>query len=142
MSTIKFFVIEDGEPFSISQMSEPEGYSIGLCVKKLLPNTNSEDYWFDVDTCLFDEDEVEPEFGLLRCYKDNPNEGVFESRIPHPIPKKILDSLHGKTFRVYPKQYGLSPWGKKVEIRFESLPKEGVKASELIAAALKTQKVN
>lgn len=144
MSTLKFYVIENDKPFSLSQMSEPECYSIQLCVEGLLPHANG-DYWFDANTCLFDEDIDEPEYGLLRCWKENPNaknESDIESKLPHPLPKEVLDTLEGKTFRVYPVQYGLSPWGKKVEIRFESLPKKGVKASDLIQLALQTQTVN
>lgn len=142
MSAIKFYVIEDDETFSLSQMSEPECFAIEQCVYGRIPEPEG-NYWFEIDTCLFEEDD-ESEYGLVRCCKENPNPkdgSERESKIPHQVPKELL-ALHGKTFRVYPVQYGLSPWGKKVEIRFESFPQQGVKASDLIQAALQTQKVN
>lgn len=77
--------------------------------------------------CLLDdvpEAELgEPDFGLLRCFTHNPapkNGTVLESRLPSEFPQKALDALAGKTFRVYPRQLGLSPWAKTVEIVFEN----------------------
>jgi hypothetical protein len=92
----------------------------------------------------------------------------MESRLPHPIPQDILTKLAGKTFVVHPRQLGLNPWGKKVEVIFESVEapapapapaptpvpppvpvpdpappkpvvKAGIPVSALIAAALKAQ---
>lgn len=142
MSYLKFFVKEDGREFPICDMSEPESAAIGECVNDLIPYS-TENYWFEADTCLFDEDEAP--YGILRCYTHNPspsNGSVLESRIPHAIPQDLMSSLSGKTFFIQPRQLGLNPWGSKVELIFESLlPKEepvkGIKASVLIAAALK-----
>lgn len=78
----------------------------------------------DYDEQDDDEDYVEPAYGLLRCFTHNPsprNHSMYESRIPHPIPQKVLDKVAGKTFRVRPRQLGLNPWGDKVEITFESV---------------------
>lgn len=87
--------------------------------------------------CLWDEyDENlgEPAFGILRCFQHNPapkNGSLLESRLPCEFPEKLLKEFAGKTFRVYPRQLGLSPWGAKVEIVFEE------PTSVLVAAALK-----
>lgn len=141
-TTLKFFVTENGNKFPISQMSEPESYAIQRCVEQLLPN-HTDDYWLEVDTCIFITDgEEEPEYGLVRGFTANPNPkngSQAESKIPHPIPLDIVKSLQGKTFHVSPTQYGLNPWSFTVEIRFEDVGLLGIKASELIAAALRTQ---
>lgn len=120
-------------------MSEPESSAIAECVEALLPKSKGA-YWFEADVVLFDEDE--PPYGLVRCYQKNPNPkngSLSESQLPHPLPQELLDAVEGKTFRVHPKQYGLNPWGATVEIKFGTLSKKGVKASDLIAAALQTQ---
>lgn len=171
-TTLKFFVKENGNDFSVSDMTEPESAAIGECVDDLVPNTYDSVYWLETDTCLFDEDQEgdeEPKYGLLRCFTHNPNPqngSLLESRLPHPIPQTILTKLSGKTFRIYPRQLGLSPWADKVEVVFEAVEpapvppqpvpdpqpepapapapapsppepvKPGIKASELIAAAL------
>lgn len=142
MNAIKFYVNENNKRFSIKDMTEPECYSISECVDLILPTPNG-NYWFEVDTCLLDIEECvdqdEPSYGLVVCYQENPTPkdgSLGESRIPHPVPKELLDALQGKTFHIDPKQYGLSPWGKNVEIVFESV-KKGILASTLIAAALK-----
>lgn len=138
MSSLKFFVNENNNRFSISNMSEPECYSISLCVEALLPSPKG-NYWFEVDTCLLEEEDDSPSYGLVQCYQENPTPkdgSLGESRIPHPVPKELLDAVQGKRFHVDPIQYGLNPWGKSVEIVFESV-KKGILASTLIAAALK-----
>jgi hypothetical protein len=143
MSSLKFFVKEDGREFPVCEMSAPEGAAIGECVNDLIPYT-TDSYWFEADTCLFDEDEAP--YGILRCYTYNPTPkdgSMDESRIPHPFPTELMEALSGKTFRVHPRQLGLSPWGTKVELVFEapsvsaSVRVKGTKASALIAAALK-----
>jgi hypothetical protein len=105
-------------------MTEPESAAIEECVDDLLPMSKGT-YWFEPDLCLLDEDEDEmPSYGLVSCYTENPRPkdgSLGESRIPHPLPKELLDALQGKTFRVYPRQLGLNPWGEKVEIVFETL---------------------
>jgi hypothetical protein len=148
-TTLKFFVKEDGSDFGLCDMTEPESAAIGECVDDLLPNSYTTTYWFQTDTCILDSDDDEdPAYGLLRCFTHNPtpkNGSLMESQIPHPIPQSVLDSLAGKTFRVTPRQLGLSPWGSKIEVTFESVAvsapaaKTGIKASDLIAAALKAQ---
>ena len=140
MSSISFLVYENNSQFSISDMSEPESASIAERVDALLPEPKGS-YWFEVDVCVFEEDE--PPYGLVRCYQENPkpkNGSLGESRIPHPLPPELLEAVEGKTFQVQPKQYGVNPWGAKVEIKFDTPSKKGVKASQLIAAALKTEK--
>ena len=126
MTSIKFTVFENDSLFSISQMSEPETFAISLVVDDLLPKVKGDTYWFEVDTCLFPEDledeDEEPEYGLVKCYQYNPtpkNGSLGESRIPHPFPEEAFNALKGKTFLVHPKQYGVNPWGKKVEIKFQ-----------------------
>ena len=134
MSSIKFTVMEDDSLFPTSQMSEPEGFSISLCVEGLLPDVGGKDYWFEVDMSPDDpEDEVEkegeeeemyegPKYGLVKCYQQNPNpknSSWGESKIPHPFPEEVFNDLKGKTFLVSPVQYGVNPWGKKVQIVFE-----------------------
>lgn len=149
MSSIKFFVKEDGREFSVCEMSEPESAAIEECVDDLIPAQFkwSTELWFEVDLinlCVLDDEEEESEWGVLRCFTHNltpKNGSLLESRVPHPFPTEVLQALSGKTFVVYPRQLGVNPWGKKVEIVFESvLPKEepvkGIKASALIAAAL------
>jgi hypothetical protein len=170
-TTLKFFVKENNNDFSVSEMTEPECAAIGECVDDLLPHPYSLEYWFETDTCLFEEeeDEEEPTYGLVRCFTHNPaprNGSLLESRLPSEIPQAVLTKLAGKTFRVHPRQLGLSPWGEKVEVRFEALspepspappvppvpipqpepepapapaPKVGVPVSHLIARALAAQ---
>lgn len=145
MSSIKFFVKEDDKDFPVWQMTEPESAAIGECVDDLVPHESkwADKYWFEADLCLLDEDEAP--YGVLHCFTHNPspkNGSLLESRIPHAIPEEVLQALSGKTFVVHPRQLGLNPWGKKVEIVFESIlpaekPVNGIKASVLIAAALK-----
>jgi len=148
MSFLKFFVKEDGGDFPICHMSEPESAAIAECVDDLVPSKYqmmSNTFWFETDVCMLDEEDEEPPFGLLRCYTHNPNAkngSLGESRIPYTMPDDIVASLAGKTFRVNPRQLGLNAWASKVEITFESvapkeLPVKGIKASTLIAAALK-----
>jgi hypothetical protein len=170
MSTsLKFFVKENGGDFPISHMTEPETAAIEECVDDLIPSEHKyTSYWLEAETCLSPEDEdededdafEEPVYGLLKCYTHHPNPKSFSiagSRIPHPIPSDLLKQLAGKTFRVYPRQLGVNPWGEKVEIMFEdtkvaptvvsaptvseavSAPKGGMKASVLIALALKAK---
>jgi hypothetical protein len=147
VTTLKFFVRENDNDFSISQMSEPESAAIQECIDDLIPHEFqfSETCWVEADTCFSGEedDEDEPTYGRLRCFTHNPhprNGSIVESRLPFPIPQALLQTLAGKTFQVYPRQLGLNPWGKKVEVVFEAPPvKSGIKASALIAAALKAQ---
>jgi hypothetical protein len=147
MSYLKFFVKENGRPFSVSEMSEPETAAIAECVDQLIPNTYqyTSDYWLEVETCLIDEEfrDEEPEYGIVRCYTQNPNPkngSLGESRLHHPFPKELAEKLYGKIFHVTPRQLGLNPWGHSVEIIFEDprpkTPLGGIKASALIAAAL------
>ncbi len=166
-TTLKFFIKEDDSDFGLCEMTEPESAAIGECVADLLPSSYTANYWFEVDTCILDSDDDEdPMYGLVRCFIDNPqpkNGSLMESRLPYPIPWSVLDSLAGKTFRITPRQLGLSPWGSRIEVTFESLSsapivpalaklpeilqsisadvsvKKGIKASDLIAAALKAQ---
>ncbi len=139
MSTqIRFFVYENDNLFSISQMTEPESAAIGECVHYLLPSTfTMRNFWMEVETCLFDEDEdededgeyKEPDYGLLKCRRHNPkpNNGSWgNSSIPCVIPDEILQLVNGKRFEVHPRQLGLSPWGAKVEVQFETLPSSTV----------------
>lgn len=149
MSFLKFTVLENGKKFSVSHMTEPECAAIEECVNALVPDNHwrSDSIWLEPDLCLFgeDEEEEEPDYGLLRCFTHNPhpkNGSLLESRIPHEVPKDLLEKLAGKTFRVYPRQLGLSPWADKVEIVFEKHSPtdahvKGIAASVLIAAALK-----
>lgn len=135
--------------FPVSMMTEPETAAIAECLDDLIPSKQT-DYWFEPDLCILDEefykDGEEPDFGLLRCYTHNPNPkngSLNETRIPYPIPREVLANLSGKTFRIEPRQLGLSPWAKIVEIVFESVslpPTTGVKASDLIRSALHQQK--
>ena len=134
-STLKFYVREDGRDFSISDMTEPESAAIAECVSDLIPSRfqYTMNYWFEVDVCILeesDEDEdseeeyQEPTYGLLRCFTHNPrprNSSQMESRLPWQIPQEVLTSLAGKTFRVYPRQLGLNPWGKTIEVKFEDI---------------------
>jgi len=176
-TTLKFYVKEDDRDFAVCDMSEPEAAAIGECVDDLCPNAWGTGYWFEADTCILDYDEEgdgdyeEPKFGLLRCFIHNPNPrngSLMESRLPHPIPQDILTKLAGKAFVVHPRQLGINPWGKKVEVIFESVEapapapapaptpvpppvpvpdpappkpvvKAGIPVSALIAAALKAQ---
>lgn len=148
ITSLKFFVREDDKDFSVSHMTEPESAAISECVNDLLPSRWDSDYWFEADTCLFGDEEeeseeeyVEPEYGLLRCFTHNPhprNGSQLESRIPFPIPQEILDNLAGKTFRVQPRQLGLSPWGAKVEISFEALSAPAPPVAVAVAVAVPT----
>ena len=178
-TTLKFFIKEDDRDFPVCDMTEPESAAISECLDDLLPQTYTTNYWFEVDTCLFDEDDddQEPVYGLVRCFTHHPipkNGSVLENRLPYPIPQTVLDSLAGKTFRIHPRQLGLSPWGVKIEVTFASVSAErqpplsapivpalaklpeilqaisadvsiptamktGIRASDLIAAALKAQ---
>ncbi len=158
MTTLKFFVRENDKDFPVSHMTEPETAAIEECVHDLIPHDFqfSETFWFEADTCFGgeDDDDEEADYGRLRCFTHNPNPrngSVLESRLPFPIPQALLALLAGKTIQVFPRQLGLSPWGQKVEIVFEGVApapatapaptpaKSGVKASTLIAAALKAQ---
>lgn len=172
---LKFFIKENGSDFGICDMTEPERAAISECVSDLIPDKYLFDaVWFEVDTCIltdedddsFDEDDTyeEPKYGLLRCFRHNPNPRYFtsmKSKLPTDFPQDVLDKLAGKTFRIYPRQLGVNPWGVKIELRFESVepvvlpavvpepavvpaqaepPKNttsGTPASVLIAAALK-----
>lgn len=140
MSTqIRFFVYENGNLFSLSQMTEPESAAISECVHDLLPSTfTMRNFWMEVETCLFDEDDdededgeyKEPDYGLLKCRRHNPkpNNGSWgQSSIAGPIPDDILQLVNGKRFEVHPRQLGLNPWGDKVEIQFETLSSPGAK---------------
>lgn len=130
-TTLKFYVREDGQDFGINCMTEPECAAIGECVDDICQSDWGKNYWFEADTCLLDEDDgdedddyVEPTYGLLRCFTHNPaprNYSIYENRIPYDIPQDILNKVAGKTFVVRPRQLGLNPWGKKVEILFESV---------------------
>jgi hypothetical protein len=147
MSFLKFFVEENGTDFPLCHMSAPEMDAIEECVDALCPEPTSPDYWFEVDTLPELSTEVEEEeevpYGVVWCYKHNPNPkngSVLESRLPHTLPDELIHALSGKSFVVHPRQLGLNPWGKEVRIRFEELvPKKGIKASDLIAAALRSQ---
>lgn len=168
LTTLKFTVREDDREFPVCDMSEPESAAIEECVNDLIPREfqYTDTFWFDVDTCFAGEDEGEDmvEYGLLRCFTHNPapkNGSLLENRMPFPFPKQVLEELRGKTFRVDPRQLGLNPWGTKVEVVFEGAPVgplhattpvgplhpttpakksvAGIKASDLIAAALKAQ---
>lgn len=148
VTAIKFTVREDDRDFPVCDMSEPECAAIEECVEDLIPYTfkNAESFWFETDTCFAGEDDDEEmvEYGKLRCYTHNPNPqngSLLESRLPFSFPSELLEQLGGKTFRVHPRQLGVNPWGTKIEIVFQDLapkkPTSGVKASDLIAAALK-----
>jgi hypothetical protein len=146
IESLKFTVKENGNLFSASEMTEPESYSIEVEVNDLLPKPEGE-CWFEVDRTVWDNEcDEDPEYMVLRCYKLNPtpkNSSQMESKLPAPLPANLLDAIAGKTFRVHPKQYGLSPWADNVEIVFEPVNKtKGLPASYLIAEALKTHPVN
>ena len=119
MTSLKFHIFENDDMLPLSQMTEPETYSIGLCIEDLLPQPNG-NYWFEIDMFLLDEDGEEPAFGLLYCYEDSPK----HEKTSRPLPKELLDTVEGKTLRLEPKQYGVNSWGKKVEVRFETLTNE------------------
>lgn len=128
ISSIKFLVNEDGHEFPICQMSEPETFAISVCVDSLLPRIEKGDCWYEVDVCLLDEweedDDEGPPYGLVRCLQMNPapNDGSkMESEIPHPLPMSLIEKLSGKTFQIYPIQYGVNPWGKNVTVTFETV---------------------
>ncbi len=133
MSYITFTVREDDKDFPVSQMTEPEAAAIEECVNDLLPGQGAGIMtWLEVDmlpslTFDIDDDEEEPPYGIVICYTPNPNPlngSLLDSRIQHPFPEDVRKKLMGKTFMVHPRQLGLNPWGKKVEIVFESAPKE------------------
>lgn len=146
MSSLKFTVKEDGELYPVCQMSTHDAAAIEECIDALLPAPASDKYWFVVETCIDEEDDEEEmaPYGLVKCVtfnKEDPVLGVLQgNNDPYPLPEELINAISGKTFTVYPIQYGVNPWGKKVEIIFESCPPpkpKGVKASALIAAALK-----
>lgn len=143
MTTLKFYVKENGKDFPLTEMSEPELFAISESVMTLIPKSEERNCWFEADTCVFvSDDEEEATYGLLRYFTDNPspkNTSEAESKVPKAIPQSTLDTLQGKTFHVKPIQYGMNPWGT-IDICFESLsPKKGIKASELIALALQVK---
>jgi hypothetical protein len=123
MSTLKFFVQEDGRDFSVSEMSAKEMDAIEECVHDLIPHNVQFTYWFEADLVFGGEedDDDQPVYGRLRCYTHNPNPrngSIAESRIPFPIPTAVMEHLSGKTFHVTPRQLGLNAWGS-IDIRFE-----------------------
>ena len=128
MSYIKFTVREDGKEFPLSSMTEPECAAIQECVEDLVPIAYTS-CWLEVDTLpdLTLELEDSVPYGIIICYTHNPNPAngsLLESRLEHPFPEDIRKKLQGKTFTVTPRQLGLNPWGKKVEVVFEEGPKE------------------
>lgn len=149
---LKFTVMENETLFPVSSMSAPESDAIDECVMDLVPKKYkwSSEIWFEADLVLlddfYDDSDEEPSFGVLRCFKPNPcpkNGSQMESRLPCEFPTDLLSELSGKKFLVEPRQLGLSPWGKKVEVAFEHLPPgKGMKASDLIASALQQQKTS
>lgn len=138
MYSLKFTVYEDGQLFSINEMTEPESAAISECVHDLFHLPAGITYWPEVDVVRLDDDEASE--GVLRFYTMNPEPksgSLEDSRTPHTIPAEVLAKLTGKRFHIQPPQYGLSPWGKNVELVFEGLPvTTGMRASDLIAAAL------
>lgn len=119
-SFLKFFVYENNEEFPVCDMSAPECGAIEECVKNIIPTSYSyisSGFLFDVETSIADEAVEEEGCGLLKC-----NIIVNGKERAAPMPYELLKFLAGKKFRVKPKQYGLNPWGKKVEILFEALP--------------------
>ncbi len=112
---------EDGNEFPICDMSEPEAAAIGECVIDQIPGMLQfgKGYYIEADTCLGLDETIEeemPSYGLLRCLSTS-------NGTPHEFPSEVINALAGKFFRVSPKQYGMNPWGKKVFILFESVPK-------------------
>lgn len=115
MSTLEFTVLENGEEFPVSNMSEPELAAIEECIDASLPNPKGK-YWFEVDTLNEDESPK----GRILCFQENPNpknQSIAEMRIPHPLPKE-LEELNGERIRIAPRQLGLSAWGDLVEVIF------------------------
>lgn len=119
MTSIKFYLREDGEDFPISNLSGQEAPAIEECVTKLFPEKYGASYWFEVD--MSPEDDFVP-YGVVKCktYNKDPKNLLY-ANIPHPIPRTILQRVSGKAFRIYPIQYGVNPWGKVVEVIFETL---------------------
>ena len=94
---LQFTVYENnGELFPVSHMSAPEKYAIQCEVEAIVGDLDA----FDVD--LDYEEEVD--YGVVKCSD----------------PDRLME-FQGKTYRVQPKQYGLTPWGENVQIRFETI---------------------
>ena len=136
MNAIKFTVRENDELFPICHMSSHEAAAIEECIQELVPDSISRSYWFEVDMSPeVDTDEDVP-YGVLACLTHNPKPLDWKLKnlsIPHPFPKGLLKKLSGKTFVVNPVQYGVNPWGKKVEIVFETLGDETVAPAEKVS---------
>jgi hypothetical protein len=118
-SFLKFFVYENNVEFPVPDMSEPECAAIEECVKNLIPPAYNytSGFVFDVETLTIDDIVEEEGCGLLKC-----NSMLNGEKRAVPIPYELLKFLAGKKFRVKPNQYGINPWGRKVEILFEALP--------------------
>jgi hypothetical protein len=122
---MKFYVRENGHIFGTNEMSGQEWAAIEECVTNLVMEMDpssaySQDRtWAEAEMPDYDD---AVSYGLLNFYTINPapkNNSEAESRTPAQIPAGILATLVGKTFPISPPQYGLSPWGEKVEIVFE-----------------------
>jgi hypothetical protein len=121
MSSLKFYVREDDSEFGTNVMSGQEWEAIANCVNDLICGTET-NAWGDIWVEAERPDDDDATYGLLVFYTPNPapkNGSWGESRVSAPIPSGILTAFGGKTFSIQPPQYGLSPWGEKVEITFE-----------------------
>lgn len=149
MNQLKFTIYENSKSISCTQLSEPELIAIKKQVNSLLPSPMGT-YWYEVNMTPFiwDGDEEEPDYGVIGCYKENPipinintNEWERKRKLPHPLPKDLLQRLEGQTFRIPPR---LTKKDSIVEILFETrshpASRTGIKASDLITKALLLQK--
>jgi hypothetical protein len=121
VTSLKFFVREHGNVLPVFQLTSNECDAIQECVEDLIPTSfqGLGSLWFEADMCTDDE----ASYGLLRCFSPNPNPtngSLAASRLPAEFPPQVLDVLKGKTCAVRPRQFGLSPWGERVEIVFET----------------------
>ena len=117
---VRFFVYENDVLLPLSSLSGQELASIDKCVKDIadlcvsmanMPSKN--EFYFHSETLLVENEEEEPVYGLLQCRA--------HTNSPAAIPKEILANINGKSFKVTPQKLGLSPWGKNVEIKFETI---------------------
>lgn len=126
MSQLKFYILENGADFPLSNMTEPERAAIHECISEHFPNSwPTNDTWHEVDTCILEEDdEEEPDYGLVKCRQQNlapKNGSLGELSIPAPFEADKIRKYLGKTLQIYPVQLGLSPWSENVQVRFDTV---------------------
>ena len=120
MASVKFEIYENGNVVQFENYSGQELASLQDTLDKLVDIPGK---WDKVAKCW-----EKPYYFVKVTLPEEGSSGIItfmnmETQHPINVPTPWLEKFLGKTIQIEPKQYGLSSWPGKVEVKFISLSK-------------------